>query len=313
MSLPINHQSKTGIESIADTRYMHALDARLESYDAYIEYQRQEAKRALPFLAQFFDVTNARVLEVGTGRGGKAIACAQAGMCVTALDVDAEALRMGVEAAQRAGTAINFLVSDGAHLPFCADSFDAVLLDSVIEHVADPLALLQECYRVLKQGGIVFVVFPPFYGPLSGHLDDYILIPWFHLLPRRIVKQHLFSLDQPIGILSPRDAYAVYATLNRLTILQFRRIVRGTGFSFAYWRVRPFLTHPGMRLAVGLLTALRHPLRIEYWRTVLLRARREFTLGTFLLFLLLSVLTPLVFIPFVQEIAAGGVKAVLRK
>jgi hypothetical protein len=33
----------------------------------------------------------------------------------------------------------------------------------------------------------------------------------------------------------------------------------------------------------------------------------------FLVFLLTSALTPLVFFPFAQEIAAGGVKAVLRK
>lgn len=301
------------VESVIDAKYADAVDARLDSYDAYIEYQRQEAQRALPFLARFFDVRNARVLEIGAGRGGKGIAYAQAGMRVTSLDVDVEALQIGVDAAQHAGAVIDFLASDGMRLPFRADSFDAVLLDSVIEHVANPFALLQESYRVLKRDGIVFVVFPPFYGPLSGHLDDFILIPWFHLLPRQIVKRRLFSLDRRVGILSPRDAYAVFTTLNRLTVFQFRRVARRAGFSFAYWRVRPFFTHPGMRLVVGLLTALRHPSRMEYLRAVLTRAYREFTFGTFLLFLLLCALTPLVFVPFVQEIVAGGVKAVLRK
>lgn len=301
------------IESVIDDKYADAVDARLGSLEAYVEYQRQEAQRALPFLARFFDVQNARVLEVGAGRGGKGIAYAQAGMRIVSLDVDVEALRVGLDAAQQVGVPINFLASDGACLPFPADSFDAILLDSVIEHVADPYAVLCECHRVLRPQGIVFVVFPPFYGPLSGHIDDYILVPWFHLLPRVVVERKLLSLNRQIGILTPRDAYAVFATLNRLTISGFRRAARRAGFAFVYWRVRPFLTHPGTRLVIGLLTALRRPSRWQNLRAVFARARHEFTLGTFALFLLLCALTPLVFIPFVQEIAAGGVKAVLRK
>jgi SAM-dependent methyltransferase len=301
------------IESVVDPNYMDSVDARLNSYDAYIEYQKQEAQRALPFLARFFDVRNARVLELGAGSGGKGIAYALAGMRVTSLDVDIAALQSGAASAQRSGAAINFLGGDGARLPFCADSFDAILLDSVIEHVGDPFSLLQECRRVLRRGGIVFVVFPPFYGPLSGHIDDYILIPWFHCLPREIVKRKLFSIDRRIGFLTPRDAYAVYATLNHLTIFHFGRDARRAGFAVAYWRVRPFLTHPGTRFAVGLLAALRHPPRFQNLRSVFARARSEFTIGTFLLFLLLSALAPLVFVPFAQEIAAGGVKAVLKK
>ncbi|MCI0476280.1 MAG: class I SAM-dependent methyltransferase [Anaerolineales bacterium] len=300
-------------ESVTDPQYAESVDARLNSYDAYIEYQQQEARRALPFLARFFDARNARVLEIGAGSGGKGIAYAQAGMQITSLDVDIPALQKGADAARRAGAAMDFLAGDGARLPFCADAFDAILLDSVIEHVADPLALLRECDRVLKRGGIVFVVFPPFYGPLSGHIDDYVLIPWFHCLPRAVVKRKLLAIPRRIGILTPRDAYAVYATLNRLTIFGFRHAVHRANFSFAYWRVRPFLTHPGMRLVVGLLVALHHPLRAQNLRAVFARVRREFTLGTFLLFLLLSALAPLVFVPFAQEIAAGGVKAVLRK
>jgi ubiquinone/menaquinone biosynthesis C-methylase UbiE len=292
---------------------MDSVDARLNSYDAYVEYQRQEAQRALPFLARFFDTQKARVLEIGAGRGGKGIAYAQEGLRVTSLDVDVAALQAGADAARQCGTAVNYLAGDGTRLPFHADSFDAILLDSVIEHVGDPLMLLQECRRVLKRGGIVFVVFPPFYGPLSGHIDDYILIPWFHCLPRVIVKRKLFALNRQIGFLTPHDAYAVYATLNRLTIFHFWRDARRAGFVFAYWRVRPFLTHPGTRFVVGLLAALRHPPRLQNLRAALAQARREFTFGGFLLFLLLSALAPLVFVPFAQEIAAGGVKVVLRK
>jgi SAM-dependent methyltransferase len=314
--MPSDHDEitiPTALESVIAHDYVDALDARLNSFDAYIEYQRQEAQRALPFLARFIDLRNARVLELGAGRGGKGIAYAHAGMRVVSLDPDIAALQMGAAAARRHDAAIHFLAGDGARLPFPTDFFDAILLDSVIEHVGDPLALLQECRRVLKSGGIVFVVFPPFYGPLSGHIDDFILVPWFHLLPREIVERKLLAINRQIGILSPREACAVFTSLNRLTILEFRRAVRGAGLSFAYWRTRPFLTHPGTRLVVGLLAAFRHPPRLHNLCAVLERARHEFTFGIFLVFLLTSALAPLTFIPFAQEIAVGGVKAVLRK
>ncbi len=181
------------IESVVDADYANAVDARLDSYAAYIEYQIQEARRALPFLAKFFEPRGARVLEIGAGRGGKGIAYALAGMRVVALDIDAESLRLGAANARSRHASIQFLAGAGEQLAFPANHFDAILLDSVIEHVQNPLRVLQECFRVLKPGGIVFVVFPPFYGPLSGHIDDYVMMPWFHLLPRRVVERELLQ------------------------------------------------------------------------------------------------------------------------
>lgn len=301
------------IESVIETEYVHSVDARLDSQDAYIEYQVHEGQRAVPFLSRFFDIKNARVLDIGTGRGGKGIAYACAGMKVTALDVDEESLKWGRRAAQARSAPVQFLSGDGARLPFPANAFAAVLLDSVIEHVHDPQAVLQECSRVLKPDGIVFVVFPPFFGPLSGHIDDYVMIPWYHLLPRSIVKRYLLARAHPTGILTPEGAYDVYASLNGLTIYQFKRMAHRAGFGLEYFRVRPFLTHPGTRFAVGLASAVAHGPRLAKLRAVLTQARREFDPGTVLLFVLLSVMAPLIWIPFLQEIAAGGCKCVLRK
>ncbi|MDD4953550.1 MAG: methyltransferase domain-containing protein [Candidatus Omnitrophica bacterium] len=54
-------------------------------------------------------------------------------------------------------------VSDAHKLAFKDREFDAVLLESVLEHVADPVIVVQESYRVLKDGGFIFVELPFMY------------------------------------------------------------------------------------------------------------------------------------------------------
>jgi SAM-dependent methyltransferase len=52
-----------------------------------------------------------------------------------------------------------FVMKDGA-LPFPDRSFDAVMLDNVLEHIAEPLPLLAEIRRVLLPDGVVVVGVP---------------------------------------------------------------------------------------------------------------------------------------------------------
>ncbi len=49
-------------------------------------------------------------------------------------------------------------------LPFANGEFDSVLLDNVIEHISDPIPLLNEVGRVLKNHGVVLVGVPGIRG-----------------------------------------------------------------------------------------------------------------------------------------------------
>lgn len=51
-----------------------------------------------------------------------------------------------------------------ASLPFASDAFDTVLCTEVLEHVAEPLAVVREAGRVLKRGGRLYVTAPQSWG-----------------------------------------------------------------------------------------------------------------------------------------------------
>lgn len=50
--------------------------------------------------------------------------------------------------------------SDPGELPFKTDSFDYVASSHVFEHIANPIAAICEWYRVLRPGGIIYMVVP---------------------------------------------------------------------------------------------------------------------------------------------------------
>ena len=44
--------------------------------------------------------------------------------------------------------------------PFEDNSVDFILMDNVMEHLVDTVGVMKECYRILKPGGKIKLVFP---------------------------------------------------------------------------------------------------------------------------------------------------------
>ena len=67
------------------------------------------------------------------------------------------------------------LIGDGAALPLKDQSFDAVLLKAVLEHVPDPQGVIAEARRVLKPGGLLYLEVPFLfeYHPNPGDYTRY--------------------------------------------------------------------------------------------------------------------------------------------
>lgn len=98
-----------------------------------------------------------KVLDLGCGRGGETIETAQRigpkGF-VWGLDITPRMIELAQERAQKERIQnVEFLLASMDHIPLEDDSLDAVLSNCAINHVEDKVAVYQEIYRVLKQGG----------------------------------------------------------------------------------------------------------------------------------------------------------------
>jgi ubiquinone/menaquinone biosynthesis C-methylase UbiE len=104
--------------------------------------------------------TDGKVLDLGCGTGELARELATAGIRVLGCDISAEMLSRAAGADVRRAVEWIQLEPDWQVLP-CEDGvFDGVVASSVLEYVADPTAVLAECARVIRRGGVLVCTVP---------------------------------------------------------------------------------------------------------------------------------------------------------
>ena len=124
---------------------------------------RSGQERRLSLVRRSVPLEGARVLDVGCGIGAYVRRMRELSPGVYGVDIDAQRVRRG------SSDLPNLMLAVSEHLPFLDNSFDAVLLNEVIEHVHDDAATVREACRVAKVGGSVVIFAPNRLYPFETH------------------------------------------------------------------------------------------------------------------------------------------------
>jgi SAM-dependent methyltransferase len=231
---------------------MHAEDPRRRSFDVALlqslneEYRdkpivpapRQLSSQSLGAAARqrvlwahkWVDLADKLVLEVGCGNGYEVWSMAH--------NLGADAHGVDIQEPD----CWEDLRGDRVHLqrvdltetnPFPEGSFDRIVSYTVWEHVQHPHKLLEETYRLLKPGGLMWIRANLWAGPQASHRYRDIYFPWPH---------HLFS-DDVIAEWSAQQGGAPEgaAWVNKLTWNHYERYFHDVGFRL---RKRAFQSLP---------------------------------------------------------------------
>ena len=200
---PAHSASQRDVRAYWDT-HIHDLDITSHppgsaGFFADLEQYHFEKLHHLPRLVPFDQYRGRRVLEVGCGAGTDLIRFARNGAIATGIDLATSSIALAAQNVGIEQLRANLLVADGETLPFRDRSFDLVYAHGVMQYTSDDKALVGECRRVLKPGGLaVFQV--------------YNRVSWLNALSK-VTKVDLEHVDAPV--------------LKKYSITEFRDLLKG--------------------------------------------------------------------------------------
>lgn len=125
------------------------------------------------------------------------------------------------------------LICDAHCLPFESSSLDAVVIQSVLEHVVDPQACVGEIHRVLRPGGFVYAV-----SPLTQtvHGGPYDFFRFTHSGHRRLFRHFDELKSGPLT--GPGSALAwsySYFLLSFVSRRSYRKLMKTFAYSTSFF------------------------------------------------------------------------------
>ena len=184
-----------------------------------------------------------------------------------------------------------FKTGFGENLPFDDESLDFIISTDVFEHVKDLELVLEECYRVLKKGGKLCVVFPQYFQPLEAHLGMVTNMQALHwIFPSEIIASAYNEIIEerapdsywykPVSF--PLSSWEKLFSLNGTSIKGFNKLIHNQKWLSKDFIVKPIFT--------------------------------DGTKSNWLIFKFLSkIVFPLAHLPFLNELFLGRVNCILVK
>ncbi len=235
---------------------VHPFNLNNSGISTYSEWQYEKGKETLKFYLEHSSETemfkDKVVLDIGCGAGGKTVYYASEGVkSIYGLEIlekykdEAEALAIKMGYFDK----FNYINEDASKMSFDDETFDTIIMNDAMEHVDNPQQVLNECMRVLKKGGRLYLNFPPYNHPFGAHLSDAIAIPWVHCFfdDKTLIEvyknevKNLIDGDNRIEFrISKKDNNEEYFSyINKMTIKRFNRILKNGNFNIIYYNEKP--------------------------------------------------------------------------
>jgi SAM-dependent methyltransferase len=187
-----------------------------------LEDKRPEFDSYLRVLRRYISVGPAiSILEIGTGTGWFPLLCKLEGISCTGLEISPQLVEHGREWGRQYGVEPDLRlgnIEEGGGLP--EQSYDAIIANSVFEHVECWQPALGHVYRALKPGGVFFFISTNKFSPVSAEYA----FPLYGWLPDRWRYRLRVARQGP-------DIMKLGIDFNQFTYPQLRRAFRAVGFS----------------------------------------------------------------------------------
>ena len=187
----------------------------------------------LQFVERFVVLSGLRVLDVGCGGGILSEALAERGASVLGIDLAESALQAAE--AHRAGQAVEYRLESSRETAARGEVFDVVTCMEMLEHVADPAAVLRDIHALLKPGGWAF--FSTINRTLKARLGavyaaEYLL----HLVPQGTHQYDWFIRPAELARMATRAGLTpvAFCGMDYLPLRQSARLSRNLDINYLF-------------------------------------------------------------------------------
>ena len=187
----------------------------------------------LQFVERFVVLSGLRVLDVGCGGGILSEALAERGASVLGIDLAESALQAAE--AHRAGQAVEYRLESSRETAARGEVFDVVTCMEMLEHVADPAAVLRDIHALLKPGGWAF--FSTINRTLKARLGavyaaEYLL----HLVPQGTHQYDWFIKPAELSRMAERAGLTpvAFCGVDYLPLRQSARLSRNLDINYLF-------------------------------------------------------------------------------
>lgn len=211
------------------------MNERENRFDIDSEYYRRHLFTDFCTFMRYLPNKESRILDLGCGKGHHTAALSGLGYHnIRGLDLHLTTGEGGIYNTESLGAqwqknlwkvfessfSIKYNFYEGNKIPFEDDSFDAILLYAVIEHVDYPNQFLRECKRVIKKGGKLFIYRCPNRFSYTENLAKLLKLPSHEKMYK---KNELTLLFKQVGfkqiLLERYDHFPSFCPIEKLQSL----------------------------------------------------------------------------------------------